>query len=295
LDEGTGHLIQECKRTLAVSPASIAGMKKGGAAELVPLREGFTSTERRHFMKRCLFLLYGVACYLSFMAIYAYMAGFVGNFLVPKTIDAPADNSFLAVGINLLLIALFGLQHSIMARPLFKRYWTRMVPPPIERSTYVLVSCLVTIVLMWQWRAVDYTIWTVEQPLARAVLWGLFALGWLMVPGTSLMINHSDLFGVRQVWLHWQGRPYTALSFRTPLLYNRVRHPLYLGWALAFWAIPTMTLGHLIFAGSLTLYMAVAAHIEERDLIGFFGEDYRAYRRRVPMFMPRLSRTADSR
>jgi protein-S-isoprenylcysteine O-methyltransferase Ste14 len=239
-------------------------------------------------MKRWFFFSFGLASYLLFLAIYVYMAGFVGNLLVPKTIDSPAENSLASAIVDLLLIALFGLQHSIMARPGFKRYWTQIIPPEIERSTYVLISGLVTIVLMWQWRALDLAIWNVEQPLIRGFLWALFVLGWLLVPGASLMINHFDLFGLRQVWLYLQKRPYTSLSFRTPLLYDRVRHPLYLGWALAFWAIPTMTLGHLLFASTMTLYMAVAAHIEERDLIGFFGEEYRSYRRRVPMFIPRL-------
>jgi protein-S-isoprenylcysteine O-methyltransferase Ste14 len=241
-------------------------------------------------MKRWFFFSFGLASYLLFLAIYVYMAGFVGNFLMPKTIDAPAENSLTSATVDFFLIALFGLQHSIMARPGFKRYWTQIIPPEIERSTYVLISGLVTIVLMWQWRAIDFTIWNVEQPIMRGFLWGLFVLGWLLVPGASLMINHFDLFGLRQVWLYVQERPYTSLSFRTPFLYDRVRHPLYLGWALAFWAIPTMTLGHLLFASTMTLYMAVAAHIEERDLIGFFGEEYRSYRRRVPMFIPRFGK-----
>jgi protein-S-isoprenylcysteine O-methyltransferase Ste14 len=240
-------------------------------------------------MRRWSFFVYGVFCHLLFLVTYACLAGFVGNFLVPWSIDAaPGDSLPAAATIDLLLIGLFGVQHSIMARPWFKRIWTRLIPQPIERSTYCLISCLLVFLLMWQWRGLDAVIWDVEHPVGRGLLWGLFAAGWVMVPTVSLMINHFDLFGTRQVWLYLRGRPYTPLPFRTPLLYGRVRHPLYLGWALAFWATPTMTLGHLLFAGSLTLYMAVAAFIEERDLVGYFGDDYRSYQRRVPMFVPRL-------
>jgi protein-S-isoprenylcysteine O-methyltransferase Ste14 len=238
-------------------------------------------------MRRWTFFIYGVFCYLLFLATFAYMAGFVGNLLVPKTIDsAPEGSAGAAILIDLGLIALFGLQHSIMARPAFKRLWTRVVPQPIERSTYVLISCVVTGLLMWQWRGVETVIWDVRHPFGRGLLWGLFAAGWLLVPVASLMIDHFDLFGTRQVWLYLRRRPYTPPPFRTPLLYNRVRHPLYLGWGLAFCATPTMTLGHLLFAGALTLYMAVAALVEERDLVRHYGDSYRAYQRRVPMFIP---------
>jgi methanethiol S-methyltransferase len=238
-------------------------------------------------MRRWTFFVCGVCCHLLFLATFAYMAGFVGNFLVPKSIDSPPVDSLWGVGVDLMLIGLFGLQHSIMARSWFKHYWTRIVPQEIERSTYVLISCVLTIVLMWQWRGFSANIWDIKAPAARWLLWGLFAAGWLLVPAVTLLINHFDLMGTRQVWLYLRGRPYTALPFRTPLLYNRIRHPLYIGWALAFWATPTMTLGHLLFAGTLTLYMVLAAHIEERDLVSHFGEAYRAYQRRVPMFIPR--------
>jgi protein-S-isoprenylcysteine O-methyltransferase Ste14 len=242
-------------------------------------------------MRRWSYLVYGVVCHLLFVAVFAYMGGFVGNLMVPKSIDTPSSVSTgPALLINLALVALFGVQHSVMARPAFKRLWTRVVPQPIERSTYVLVSCVVSFVLMWQWQGVTVTVWDVRQPFGRGLLWALFAVGWLLVFLASLMIDHFDLFGTRQVWLYWRGRPYTSLPFRTPMLYNRVRHPLYVGWALAFWATPTMTLGHLLFAGTMTLYMAVAALFEERDLTGHFGDAYRAYQRRVPMFVPRLGR-----
>ena len=241
------------------------------------------------FMSRVLFFVYGMACYLLFFVVYAWLAGFVGNLVVPKTIDGPAgsESALAAAAINVLLLLVFAAQHSVMARPAFKRVWTRIVPQPIERSTYVLASCLVVVLLVWQWRPIPIVIWQAEHPVAWAIGMSLFAAGWLAVPLISLMISHFDLFGARQVWLHLRGKPYTSLPFRTPLAYAVVRHPLYLGWALAFWATPTMTVGHLLFAGGLTVYMALAARVEERDLIGAFGEKYEDYRRRVPMFVPR--------
>lgn len=240
-------------------------------------------------MKRWGILGYGVAAYLMFLAVYAYFAAFVGNFLVPKTIDSPVADAWpTAVTINLLLVAAFGVQHSVMARPAFKQLWHRVVPPAAERSTYVLLANLLTLLLIWQWRPIDAIVWDVQLPAARTALWVLFAAGWLAVPLVSLLINHFDLFGLRQVWLYFRGRPYSPLPFRTPLAYAHVRHPLYLGWALAFWATPTMSVGHLLFAGTLTLYMIVAAIVEERDLVAHFGHAYHNYREQVPMFVPRL-------
>jgi methanethiol S-methyltransferase len=242
-------------------------------------------------MIRSIYLAYGVACYLMFLATYAWFAGFVGNWLVPKSIDSgPASSLLLAAAINLLLLALFGLQHSVMARPAFKNVWTRLIPQPIERSTYLLFSNLALIVLMVFWQSIDVVIWNVQHPLGWWLLTVLFIVGWLSVPTVSLMINHFDLFGLRQVWLYWQGQPYTPLPFRTPLAYGWVRHPLYIAWALAFWATPTMTLGHLLFASALTGYMVLASKIEERDLIAHFGQTYTDYRRRVPAFVPTFSR-----
>ena len=240
-------------------------------------------------MKRWLFFVYGVSCHLMFFVVYAYMATFVGNFLVPKTIDSPTGGPLgVAIGINVLLLGLFAVQHSVMAQPAFKRIWTRIVPTPIERSTYVLIANLVTILVMWQWRGMDAIVWDVETPVLRYALWGLFAFGWLLVPAVSLMIDHFDLFGTRQVWLYLRKREYQSQPFRTPMLYSRVRHPLYIGWMTAFWATPTMSVGHLLFAGVLTGYMLAAAVVEERDLIAHFGRHYESYRRRVPMFIPRL-------
>jgi len=238
-------------------------------------------------MRRWLFFVYGVLAHVSFLAVYAYMACFVGNFIVLRTIDANASGPIAtAIIVDLLLLALFAVQHSLMARPAFKRVWTRIIPQPIERSTYVLIANAVVVILMWQWRGIDGVVWDIRQPVLRAGMWGLFASGWLLVPIASLLINHFDLFGTRQVWLHLRGREYKSLPFRTPSLYKSVRHPLYVGWTIAFWATPTMTVGHLLFAAVLTAYMGVAALIEERDLIAHFGRQYEDYRRRVPMFIP---------
>jgi protein-S-isoprenylcysteine O-methyltransferase Ste14 len=240
-------------------------------------------------MRRWLFFLYGAGNHILFFGVYAYLAGFVGDFLVPKSIDTPsAGYTSKAVAIDIGLLLLFAAQHSIMARPAFKRVWTRVVPEQIERSTYVFVANLVTVFLMWQWRGVDTIVWDVQQPVGRALLWCLFAFGWLLVPAVSLMIHHFDLFGTRQVWSYLRGQECPSLPFRTPHLYARVRHPLYIGWTIAFWATPTMTAGHLLFAGVMTGYMALAAIVEERDLIAHFGQHYLDYRRRVPMFIPRI-------
>lgn len=194
----------------------------------------------------------------------------------------------LALAASLGLVLLFGLQHSVMARPRFKRWWTRIVPQPVERSTYVLLSCVVTFLLVWLWQGIDVVIWDVQKPLGRNLLWGLFAVGWLLVPAVSLMIDHFDLFGTRQVWFYLRGREYVSSEFRVPGLYKWVRHPLYVGWALAFWSTPTMTLGHLFFAASLTVYMVLASKVEERDLVEYYGLQYEEYQRRVGAFVPRL-------
>jgi protein-S-isoprenylcysteine O-methyltransferase Ste14 len=244
-------------------------------------------------MQRWLFFAYGVACHLLFLIIFAYMTCFVGNFLVSQTIDSattePLSN---AIMIDLSLLMLFALQHSVMARPAFKRVWTRIIPEPIERSTYVLISCGVTALLMWQWRGINPVVWNAEHSLLRAFWWCLFVIGWLLVPLATLLINHFDLFGTRQVWIYLRGRAYQSLPFRVPSLYKHVRHPLYVGWAIAFWATPTMTWGHLLFASVLTGYMGIAALLEERDLVAHFGRQYEEYRRRVPMFIPRRKTVA---
>jgi methanethiol S-methyltransferase len=247
-------------------------------------------------LRRITYFVYGVTGHLLFLATYAWLAGFVGNVLVPRSVDSHATGSVpLSIAIDAGLIVLFGLQHSVMARPAFKRVWTRIVPRPIERSTYVFASCAATALLMWQWRAVEFVVWDARHPALRAMLYGMFAFGWLMVPAVSLMINHFDLFGTRQVWLFLRGREYEPLPFRTPLLYARVRHPLYIGWAIAFWATPTMTAGHLLLAAGMTAYMLLAVVFEERDLISHFGRQYEEYRRFVPMFVPWRTPAVDGR
>src|SRR5262245_4067817 len=239
-------------------------------------------------MKRILFFAYGVASHLMFLAVFAYMAGFVGNLVVPVTIDAPDAGFAWGAGLgNSALIALFGLQHSIMARPRFKTWWTRIVPREIERSTYVLVSNVLMVMLISLWQPLGPKVWHVENEVGRAALWTLFAAGWLMVPLVSLLINHFDLFGTRQVWLQLRRTAYSHLPFRTPGIYKVIRHPFYVGWMVAFWATPTMSLGHLLFAGLMTTYMLAAIPFEERDLVDVFGERYRAYRREVPALVPR--------
>lgn len=238
-------------------------------------------------MQRFMFFAYGVLCHIMFLALYAYMAAFFGNFLVPKTIDSgPAGPVGVAVVVNLLLVAMFGLQHSIMARPGFKSVWTRIVPKPIERSTYVLATCVVTVILMWQWRPIEPIIWHFESGLGWWAMTTLFAIGWLGVPMVTMMINHFDLFGTRQVWLHLRGKEYKPLPFRTPLAYAYIRHPIYVGWAIAFWAAPTMTVGHALLASTLTAYMMIAVLFEERDLIAHFGAKYVNYCERVPRYIP---------
>lgn len=239
-------------------------------------------------MTRAFFFAYGIACHLLFLAVYGYMAAFFSGLpLFPKTVNSPPGASLVwALAINAGLVLAFSLQHSVMARPGFKSLWTRLIPQPIERSTYVLLSCVCLVALIALWQPINIVLWDLPEGPARWAAWTLFATGWLMVPLVTLMINHFDLFGTRQVWLYLKGRPYTSLPFRTPMLYKRMRHPLYVGWAIAFWSTPTMTLGHLLLASTLTLYMLVAVVFEERDLVAHFGKAYEDYRRRVPMFIP---------
>jgi protein-S-isoprenylcysteine O-methyltransferase Ste14 len=240
-------------------------------------------------MRRVIFFVYGVACHAMFLGVYAWMALFVGNFGPVPGIDGPATGSVArSLAIDVLLVAAFGLQHSIMARPGFKRLWTRFVPQPIERSTYVLVSNLLMALLIWQWRPIEGTVWSVTHPVGAAVLHGLFALGWLMVPAVSLLIDHFDLFGTRQVWLHLRKVPYTPKPFRAPGAYRWVRHPLYVGWLTAFWATPTMTWSHFVFSGLFTAYILIAIPLEERDLIRHLGQAYESYRRSVGALFPRF-------
>lgn len=238
-----------------------------------------------------LFFLYGVVCYGVFFLTFLYAIGFLGNFGVPRTVDAGglASPTGLALAINVGLLGLFGLQHSVMARQGFKKMWTKFVPAPVERSTYVLFSSLALILLFWQWRPMPSLVWDVQAPLGRGILWALFALGWLLVLLATFLINHFELFGLQQVWRHLRGLGPTPVNFKEPLFYKIVRHPLYVGWITAFWAIPTMTAGHVVFSLVATGYILVAIQFEERDLKRLHPE-YAVYSKRVPMLIPGLRR-----
>lgn len=238
-------------------------------------------------MHRFFVLLYGLAAYTIGMASLAYLAAWLGNLIGPRSIDsAPTVSIGQALLINTALFGLFALQHSVMARPKFKQWWTRYVPTPMERSTYVLLSGLVLFVLMACWQPLGLIIWEVQQPTARAVIYGVYALGWCILVGSTFVLNHFDLFGLRQVWLFFRGIPYTHLHFATPGPYRLVRHPLYVGWITLAWATPTMSLVHLLFAVATTAYILMAIRFEERDLVAFHGDAYVEYRRRTPMLVP---------
>ena len=247
-------------------------------------------------MGRFVAFLYGVVCYAAFLVTFLYAVGFIGNFLVPKSLDsAPVGPFGSSLLVDLGLLALFAVQHSVMARPAFKRLLTRFIPQAIERSTYVLASSLALLLLFWQWRPLGGTVWSIDSAAGRAVMYATFGFGWLLVFVSTIVINHFDLFGLRQVWLNLNNRPYRRLSFVTPGLYRLVRHPLYVGWLLTFWATPVMTVTHLLFSVMTTGYILVAIQFEERDLIHMHPE-YADYRRRVPMLNPlgRRQRTGAS-
>src|SRR5688572_29647582 len=241
-------------------------------------------------LKRILFFAYGVACYLVFLGTFAYAIAFVGGCpLVPSRLEGPLTGGLAsAIAVNCGLLMIFAVQHSVMARRGFKAWWTQVIPWSIERSTYVLAASLALLLLFWQWRPIGIEIWNVENELGRAVLWTLFAAGWATVLIVTFLINHFDLFGLRQVWLPLVGKPYTPVTFRKPLPYRIVRHPLYFGFVLAFWATPHMTLAHLLFAIATTAYIVIAIQLEERDLVAEHGAEYAQYRREVPMLVPGL-------
>jgi protein-S-isoprenylcysteine O-methyltransferase Ste14 len=237
--------------------------------------------------KRILFFGYGLVSYAFFLATFLYFIAFVGGFVVPQQLDAPLQGSIgAAIAIDVALVALFGIQHSVMARRGFKERWTQVVPWTVERSTFVLAASLALAFLIWQWRPIGIEIWSVENPAARAVLWTLFAAGWGTVLVVTFLINHFDLFGLRQVWLPLVGRPYTPVKFVTPLPYRVVRHPLYFGFLLALWMTPHMTLAHLWLAITMTTYILIGIHFEERDLVAEHGKAYEDYRRTVPKLLP---------
>jgi methanethiol S-methyltransferase len=240
-------------------------------------------------MKRIIAFVYGVACYGAFVATLLYAIGFLANFGVPASIDsAPADPPAIAFLIDAALLAVFAVQHSVMARPWFKRAWTRFVPEPVERSTYVLFSSVALLLLFYQWRPIGGVVWSVESGFLRYAILASYAAGLLIVLLATFMINHFDLFGLRQVWLYLRGREYTQVSFRTPFFYRYVRHPLYVGWLLTFWSAPVMTAAHLFFAVMTTAYILIAIRFEEHDLETFHGESYRRYRARTPMLIPAI-------
>lgn len=237
---------------------------------------------------RLLILLYALVSYALFTISFLYALGFVGNYVVPKSIDiGNASNLIEAIVVDLLLMSLFAIQHSVMARPAFKRWSAKFLAAACQRSTYVLLSSLILLLVFWQWRPIPTVIWQTDG-LAAWLLITLHWLGWLIAFASTHMIDHFDLFGVRQALVAWRGAEIPSQSFRTPLLYKIVRHPLMLGFLLAFWATPVMTAGHLLFALANTAYILVALQFEERDLIAEFGATYQDYRRRVPMLLPRL-------
>jgi protein-S-isoprenylcysteine O-methyltransferase Ste14 len=237
---------------------------------------------------RLLTLFYAIVSYAVFLVSTLYAIGFVGNFAVPKSIDTgqPADLSE-AIGVNFLLLGLFAIQHSIMARPAFKRWWAAILPVPAQRSTYVLLSSLILLLLFWQWRPIPTPLWRLDG-IAAWLMIAVFWLGWAITFASSHMINHFELFGLSQAMSAWRGTQAASQSFKTPLLYKVVRHPIMLGFLLAFWATPEMTVGHLLFAVLNTAYILAGVHFEERDLIAEFGAAYQQYRARVPMLLPRI-------
>jgi protein-S-isoprenylcysteine O-methyltransferase Ste14 len=240
-------------------------------------------------LKRVSAFFYGVFCYVVFLVSFLYAVGFLGNFAVPKSIDSGPQVPFLyALAVNLGLLGVFALQHSIMARQWFKKAWTKIVPEPVERSTYVLFSSLALLLLFWLWQPMGGVIWDVQNIYGWIVIEALYGFGWLTVLVATFLINHFDLFGMRQVWLYLQGKPYTALGFRTPGPYRYVRHPLYVGWLTVFWAAPKMTAAHLVFAVMTTAYILIAIQFEERDLVSLHGE-YAEYRSKVPMLVPSVT------
>ena len=240
---------------------------------------------------RILAVLYGLFSYVAFVAAFLYLVGFVTDVAVPRSIDQAGEAPVAqAVAIDIGLLTLFALQHTVMARPGFKQWWTRFVPAPIERSTYVLLTSAVLALMFWQWRAIDTIIWHVDSTTARAALTTLGGVGWVTVFASTFMIDHFDLFGIRQVVDAWRSKPAEEASFREVLFYRVVRHPLLLGFLIAFWATPTMTAGHLLFTVTMTVYIFIAVRFEERDLVDALGEPYRRYRDRVPMLLPRLWR-----
>jgi protein-S-isoprenylcysteine O-methyltransferase Ste14 len=247
-------------------------------------------------MARIMTLLYGAIVYLFFLVTFLYTIGFVEGIPGIKAIDTgPTDGVWTSLTVDVLLLGVFAVQHSVMARRGFKRWWTGFVPHAVERSTYVLAASLAVALLLWQWRPIPSIVWAVDNPSGRILLYLISALGWVTLLTSTFLINHFELFGLQQVFNYWRGARVEPAAFKTPALYKYVRHPLYLGFILAFWATPRMTQGHLLFAAATTAYIFVGIFFEERDLIAHFGDEYRRYRRRVPMILPFRRQGTNSR
>ncbi len=239
-------------------------------------------------MKKLLIFIYGTMAYIVFLLTFLYAIGFVGNLLVPKTIDSGIESPFWeAIMINATLLSVFAIQHSLMARPAFKEKWTRIIPKSMERSTYVLLSSLALLLLYWQWRPIKAIVWEVENPSLAFIILGIFGIGWLIVLLSTFMINHFELFGLQQIYNNLKNKTNKPIVFKANFFYGVVRHPIMLGFLIAFWATPVMTVGHLLFAIMTTLYIYVAVkYLEEKDLRKFIGDEYDAYQKKVPMFIP---------
>jgi protein-S-isoprenylcysteine O-methyltransferase Ste14 len=247
-------------------------------------------------MARIMTLLYGAIVYLFFLVTFLYTIGFVEGIPGIKAIDTgPTDGVWTSLTVDVLLLGVFAVQHSVMARRGFKRWWTGFIPPAVERSTYVQAASLAVALLLWQWRPIPSIVWAVDNPSGRILLYLISALGWVTLLTSTFLINHFELFGLQQVFNYWRGARVEPAAFKTPALYKYVRHPLYLGFILAFWATPRMTQGHLLFAAATTAYIFVGIFFEERDLIAHFGDEYRRYRRRVPMILPFRRQGTNSR
>ncbi len=236
---------------------------------------------------RVLFFIYGIVCYLIFFGTFLYAAGFVGNVLVPKSMDTGGETPIIeALVINLILLGIFAIQHSLMARKGFKKVWTKIVPEPIERSTYVLFTSLALILLFWQWRPMGSTLWNLSGTLWGSILIGISALGWLLVLVSTFLIDHFEIFGLKQVYLNLKGKDAQSIDFKKPSIYKYVRHPIYFGFILAFWATPIMTTAHLLFAIATLGYILIGIYFEEKDLISLYGDKYREYKKSVSKLFP---------
>jgi protein-S-isoprenylcysteine O-methyltransferase Ste14 len=287
------HLNDKSSWGQSLSVAPLASSAHLDRDPMIASEETMTQTQaisqdvRRHTVGRFFAFLYGLASYVVFFVTFLYAVGFVSGLLVPKTIDTGTVTPVTeAIIVNLLLMSVFAIQHSVMARRQFKEWWTQFVPKSIERSTYVLLASLALVLLFWQWRPMPTVIWQVANPQIAWAITGLSFAGWLIVLTSTFLINHFELFGLHQVASNLAGHPMPAPRFRTPLYYKFVRHPIYLGFIIAFWAAPTLTVGHLLFAAVTTAYIMVGILLEERDLVDLFGDDYRRYKARVSMLVP---------